>query len=443
MKFANNLDDIINAFDLEPLDGKDLEDYYYNGTMANRMGDPLESPLDELERRCTDSTESNAHLLLGHRGCGKSTELNRLRDRLREKGHPVTIIKSKEVLDILNLTYWDMMFVVSNALCTIAAERCALPDELLDRLKDFFKDIEITEEISKTEALDIHGGIEAATPKLLSVLKFFAGVRSELKTGYDRRTEIRERLKSRISDWIGYIKEIITHLAGVSKQPILIFEDLDKIPSPEAVWTIFNYGPLAQMPFPVIYTFPIDLSYDGKFNNLRDRFTPHILPLIKIRNLDGSENKQGIEIIKNIVKMRADVKRLFVPEALDLLIDKTGGLLRELFSCIDHCAFRALRRFEQDGGEARIDLTDAERTLVRLRSDLSRMIEERQYAMLNEIYWNPKAGEIIKNRNDLLELMQSRSVLEYNGERWCAVHPLIVDFLRNVGKLDCQEKKTA
>ena len=35
----------------------------------------------------------------------------------------------------------------------------------------------------------------------------------------------------------------------------------------------------------------------------------------------------------------------------------------------------------------------------------------------------------------LLELMQAGVVLEYNGRQWRNVHPLIRDFLGEIGKL--------
>lgn len=57
------------------------------------------------------------------------------------------------------------------------------------------------------------------------------------------------------------------------KSPILIFEDLDKL-NPEDAWEVFyNYAAiLSGMSFPVIYTFPIGLSYDMRFATLDSYF---------------------------------------------------------------------------------------------------------------------------------------------------------------------------
>jgi len=440
IEYADSLDKILNAFEPEPLDSADLKTYYYDGTMESRTGDEYDSPLDDLADACVRPSQHNAHLLLGHRGCGKSTELNRLRDRLKDEGYPVIIIRCITELDILALSHWDIMVVISDVLCQIADKEGCNLGELQDKLLAFFNEIETIQETSKKGSLAVEANVGLGTPgPLKPLLNLFAGLKSELKTGYERREKIRERVEKRSSEWIAYIQELnailTTSLQG--KQPILIFEDLDKIAEPEKVWHMFSYGPLAEMPFPVIYTFPIDLFYDGRFQGLEGRFKHVVLPLIKIRDQNGKQYDNGIAVIKKILERRSNIERLFTPKVLEELIIKTGGSLRELFSCIDQCASRALRRVRRTSVTtgARIELEDAQRVLTKLQSDLSRMIERRQYAMLAKIHQEPKEARAIEDKAMLLELMRSHAVLEYNRKRWCAVHPLIVDFLEELGEI--------
>ena len=440
MQFAHSLDEIINAFEPEALDGQDLADYYFDGTMESRTGDTFRSPLKNLERRCVAHTTRNANLLLGHRGCGKSTELNRLRNRFEEQGYPVRVIRCRDVLAIEALSHWDMMVVISDALCTIAKNReCALPHSLLEKLKEFFQEVEITDETATESNSMVQAGVKAQTPDLLArVLKLFVRAEGDLKRSSERRKTIREKLDHRATDWMDMIKEITVHLESklAGKQPILIFEDLDRAPL-DKVWEAFSYGQLADMPFPVIYTFPINGFYDGRFHGLESTFTPDVLPMIKTQNKGGGRNDEAIEVIRRIVDKRSAIDALFHPDALTLLIEKTGGSLRDLFECIISCSFRALDRAELTGDnqETRIEVEDAEEALKELRSKLSRWIVKPQYAMLREIYQSAPAKETISDSDELLKLMQSGAVIEYNGDRWCAVHPLIVDFLKNVGEL--------
>jgi hypothetical protein len=42
---------------------------------------------------------------------------------------------------------------------------------------------------------------------------------------------------------------------------------------------------------------------------------------------------------------------------------------------------------------------------------------------------------MIEDKPMLLEMMQGLIVLEYNGDRWHDLHPLIEDFLKEQGEL--------
>jgi hypothetical protein len=238
-------------------------------------------------------------------------------------------------------------------------------------------------------------------------------------------------VKKSAAQWVGYMKEVSDHITQSlkGKQPIVIFEDLDKL-SPDKAWEIFS-NPLSQMPFPVIYTFPIDLSYSPKFAGLEASFNNNIqiLPMIKIRTLDGSSYQDGIDAIINIVGKRADLS-LFDDKVLTFLVEKTGGVLRDLFKCITRAAGRAENR-----KSAKIDMEDAKVATNLLRSSLTRRIETKNYDLLKNISKNAKHKREIEDKAMLLEMMQGLIVLEYNGDRWNALHPLIEDFLKEQGEL--------
>ena len=76
MKYANQISEIINAFSPEPLKIEQMNEFYCKDTMEYRMSDKYSSPIEDIFDICQEEGEYNAFLLLGHRGCGKSTELN-------------------------------------------------------------------------------------------------------------------------------------------------------------------------------------------------------------------------------------------------------------------------------------------------------------------------------------------------------------------------------
>ena len=432
MKYANTLNDFALAFDPNALYGENLSKFYYPGTMPIRMNDENESPMNDIFNACLRNNHQNAHLLLGHKGCGKSTELNVLKKRLEDSGCKVSVIQCLIEADLMGVAYWDLLILLGKHLCEIAKEAgCVLPDTLMDNINDFWKEKESTEIIEDAGELKIKGEASAGTPKIVKLLQFFVALSGELKYGYNQRDTIREKVKKSAAQWIGYMTEvsdyITQHLHG--KQPIVIFEDLDKL-SPEKAWEIFS-NPLSQMPFPIIFTFPISLSYDPKFAGLEASFSNNvqILPMIKIRKQNGSADKDGVGIIKNIIEKRADLS-LFDEDALIFLIEKTGGILRDLFGCITKAASRA-----EDRQAAKIEMEDARSATIRLRSLLTRRIETKNYPLLKNIYNGGKYKNQIEDRAMLLEMMQGLIVLEYNGDRWHDLHPLIEDYLKEQGEL--------
>lgn len=87
MEYANQISEMINAFSPAPLQMDQMERFYCKGTMEYRTSDKYDSPIEDIFDACQTLGESAAFLLLGHRGCGKSTELNRMSQRLISRGY--------------------------------------------------------------------------------------------------------------------------------------------------------------------------------------------------------------------------------------------------------------------------------------------------------------------------------------------------------------------
>jgi len=436
MEKAENLGAMLRAFALEPL-MEDSLSFYYDKTMASRTGDEHSSPLEDLFDDCTTSYSTNAHLLLGHRGCGKSTELNNLKRRFEKYEQPVCIIDSNIETDLFQINHWDIMLLITYGLCKIAEEKNAdIPDGTLENVLAYLKqDVDITETKNKSASAEISGGAEVKTPPLINILiELFAYLKSNLKVSVETRTTIRTKMEKRASEWVRYTEEISNYIADKceGKRPIIIFEGLDKIPDPRKIFDLLSFSALAQMPFPVIYTFPISQFYSSEFAKLSGLYRHHVLPMIKVKNLDKSENNAGIDVIRKIVELRANPQLFESREVLEMMIKQTGGSLRHLFDCIHSAARRAARR---DAGK--IENEDAERAFSDLKHELTVQISEPDFPDLINVYTNPIYKERISNRDFLLGKMHSSVVLEYrNGERWHDLHPLIAEFLKKQGVIN-------
>ncbi len=427
MKYADQVSDMINAFSPDPLKIDQMKDFYCKDTMEYRMSDKYSSPMEDIFDSCQNPGELSSFLLLGHRGCGKSTELNRMTERLEKRGYPVKTITCSMDLDLFNIVYSDLFILMGEALLELADESgCRMERGLLNDILHFWTEgVEITTSKEVTEA-SLESGISAETPGILAkVLKLFAKMKTDLKFNEETRKEYRSKISIRSSEWIemlSRVSELITKKLG-GKRPIIIFEDLDKL-NPEDAWKVFyQYAAvLSGMTFPVIYTFPIGLSYDARFSAMESYFVTKTLPMIKIETIDGWPFEDGIAVIREIVEKRADL-RLFEDKVLEELIQYTGGSLRDLFHAINAAAKRAERR----SSEA-ISMEDADRALEELKTSLTRRIEKKDYSFLLNIYQGNK--ELIEDKEMLLRMLQASVVLEYNGKRWHNVHPLVIRFLK-------------
>ena len=418
---------MFNAFSLEPLKIDQMNQFYCSDTMEYRMSDKYSSPMDDIYDVCMEEDSHNAFLLLGHKGCGKSTELNRLSERFISNDYPVKTVVCSKDLDLFNIVYSDLFILMGEALLGIAEEvGCNIERDILEKIMKFWR--EGSETITALEMTETSAkmGVGMETPEFLSaVLKVFAKLRADLKYNEEIRREYRQRISVRSSEWMELLRQVAGEIKRKTdgKSPIIIFEDLDKL-NPEDAWKVFyNYAAvLSGMSFPVIDTFPIGLSYDARFAAMESYFITKTLPMIKIETIEGEPYEEGIDIIKKIVEKRANLE-LFDNRVLENLIHYTGGSLRDLFHAINASAKRADRRESNV-----ISMEDAERALEELKTSLTRRIEQKDYAFLLNIYSGNK--ELIEDKEMLLKMLQASVVLEYNGKRWHNVHPLVVRFFK-------------
>ena len=430
MEYANHVSEIINAFSPAPLTMGQMDKFYCKNTMEYRTSDRFYSPIEDIFDSCRNPEERNAFLLLGHRGCGKSTELNRMSQRLISQGYPVKTVACGVDLDLFNIVYSDLFILMGEALLGIAEELgCKLKKDILDDIMSFWAEGTETAVSKEAAAIDLEAGMSVENGGIFKgLLNIFARIKTDLKFNEEIRKEYRRKISVRSSEWIkilGCVSEEITGKTG-GKRPIIIFEDLDKL-NPEDAWKVFyNYAAiLSGMAFPVIYTFPIGLSYDARFSAMESYFVTKSLPMIKIDTIEGEPYQEGREVIKEIVKKRAS-QELFEKDVLEKLIQYTGGSLRDLFHAINASAKRAQRRDSES-----VSMEDAERALEELKTSLTRRIEEKDYNFLLNIYKGNK--ERIEDKGMLLKMLQASVVLEYNGKRWHNVHPLVVDFFVEQG----------
>jgi predicted AAA+ superfamily ATPase len=107
-ELANTLKTAFRVCNVEPLQGESLEKYYID-LCAVRKTEAIEGVNTVLD--FCDAGEFCTILFTGHRGCGKSTELKRIKQRW-ETDYLVVYLEVDEESDINDIDYTDLYLIV-------------------------------------------------------------------------------------------------------------------------------------------------------------------------------------------------------------------------------------------------------------------------------------------------------------------------------------------
>jgi len=409
-----------------PLEGKQLDEEtgFYVDTIKARTGNPIKSPIEDIFDDCTMGSYNFIHLLLGHRGCGKSTELNKLVIKFVKEGFAVRKIDCQAETNFASVEVEDILILISNALLEICDEKkIKINQSDIEKLNYFFAPTEEQITTGEESEIGISGG---AGLSLSRIIKLSAEIKSQIMNTAKKITTIRKNVINHFAEWNECIDNIIEKIKEKDNQkyPIIIFENFDKIVPVENAIKIFGKGYLEKIRTYIIYTFPISLSYSEAFGTIEQYASPHFLPMIDVKTQDGEKNETGYEAIEKIIEKRAELN-LFEEGTIDALIEKTGGSLRDVFKCIE----LALRYTDRKGMD-KVSMEEVNMALNEEKSVLSRRIEKDDYKLLKKIH-EAKTKTIIEDKSKMLGFLEAHVVLEYNGERWHDLHPLIYDFLKD------------
>jgi len=422
---------IIRNFSSAPLLGDRLDEKtgFYVDTIAARTGSLYKSPIENIFKDCTTEYVYFIHLLLGHRGCGKSTEINKLEIRLKESGFAVRKIDCQTEANLATIEVEDILIFISNSLLDICKEKnININPKDVEKLKYFFdpKEEVTISKINKTVGVDGDGGMNL---NFLKIINLSAKLKGQIMGSSDTITTVRRNLINSFDDWNICIGNIVEKIKEKDNQryPIIIFENFDKIRPTERVIDMFSRGYLDNIRTPVVYTFPISLTYSEKFGIIEQYVARHFFPMIDVKTRDGEKNETGYKAMREIIEKRAG-RDLFEEEAINLLIEKTGGCLRDIFNLI----IQALRYTDRQSKD-KVSLKEASWALEEEKSSITRRITMNDYPALREIY---KTKTEIENKDTMLRFLEAHVVLEYNGKRWHDLHPLIYDFLKENKRID-------
>lgn len=438
---ATQLSDIFTHFTNEPVQIGKLNNLYVSA--VNGRGD---DPTKEMQVRLKYSERPVKILFAGYRGCGKSTELNKLQSDIQTQ-FSVLNYSIMDESDPINLTYIELFIITMEKLFALAAkENLSVSDKYLKSIQGWVATKEIQEIKDNFIGADAELGSETQAT-IPWFQKFFFKLKLVGKTSKNFKEVLKQNVEPRLSELIFHCNALIQEIRVSGKKRglkdvLIIIEDLDKIPIDRAESLFFNYASqLVQLNSSVIFTFPITLLYNQKFNIIRQYFDYDFeLPMIKVNNKDGSKNENGRKILREIVERRMNLGLFETSNDLETLIGFSGGCLRDLFRMILESASNAMIM-----ENAKITAQDVQKGVQRLKNDYANTISDNRKADKTFISAKDYFDTLVKVSKDtskhpenteiLLDLRQNLCVLGYNSENWCDVHPLVKDILKDRGLL--------
>jgi hypothetical protein len=378
-----------------------------------------------------------AQLFTGHRGSGKSTELLRLQARLEEADYVVLYFEADDDLDLNDLEYTDLLLSIARRVASdLKPKSIDLPEDLLKSVADWFSETLYTEEqrreIDRELAAEAKLGL--GLPETLPlVARLLARVTGQIKTGRAIKTEIRRRLDPQISQLIGNLNLLLdaahARIRRQGKQGlVLLIDNLDRIvfrdlgdgrTTHHALY-VEHGEQLRALHCHLVYTVPISVMYSDRATAVTAIFPDYqVLPMLKVRNRDGSDYPPGLGYLRDILASRMDLEVLFTPDAVDYLCRASGGHPRDLMILVRYACTYAPR----DVWPRPITLEVLKRAEARLVAEYSRMIPEDHFPLLARVH----LLKTVQNDDAHERMLYNLSVLEYVNDAppWHDVHPAV------------------
>ncbi|HRI66171.1 MAG TPA: AAA family ATPase [Polyangium sp.] len=365
------------------------------------------------------------HLLSGHSGSGKSTEMRWLarclqRERVGDERvlYPV-FIQIDNYLNELDIQIPEFLTAIITAL--LEDVRVGQYLLTLDMVQRFWKDLQ---QWVKGLGVTLESEIPLGIVKLKGTFRMWPGFQKSYREENDKYVK---RLLETLSDLIIRAREILTE-QGTHDLLIMIdkLDRIERLPLGDNTGrTRHDLFYLEQLPsiqgIPVHFVLTVPVTPHFAQNRLRQVFHSLdnvILPMVAVRERKTMEQPfpRGIEALTRLLGRRVSLSETFADtEALHFAIYESGGCLRDLFHLVSEAAInkQALKLTTAD-----IEVIVKENT-----NNMERLLQGRGF--LRDLHHIVKTGSFPEGFNDETKqwLLYNLVVIEYNGETWYDVHP--------------------
>jgi Ni2+-binding GTPase involved in maturation of urease and hydrogenase len=359
-------------------------------------------------------------LLFGHIGCGKTTELLHLSEKLRA-GRQLYVVNVDVLneLDRNNLQYADaLMALAKGLLATLAVDNVSLEDGATRGLEQWFAEHVKTEDRAKELVAQLETSVksEIGIPFLA---KLFAGFTAAAKTNATYKDSLRIVIRNTFTQFAdafnAFLRSAEASLrdSGKGQRILFVVDSTDKLSSEDTKrFFVDDAEQLLAIEALMLYTAPLSLKYDGIPLGKVDDI---VLPVIKLKERNGSAYAAGCNAMRSMLLRRADQSVFSDPALIDKIVEFSGGHPRELLRLLKLCCEFA----EGD----KIDPAAVTSAIKALASDYRRFLEPEDYVLL--VQMDRESEQHGGNNERTRRLLYRLALIEYNDGGWRRSHPVV------------------
>lgn len=387
----------------------------------------------ELQRTITilaGDEPTSCQLFTGHIGCGKSTELLRLKAELEQQGFHVVYFESSQDLDTADVDVSDILLAIARQVSeSLEAIQISVKPSYFNNLFAEISDFLQT-------PIDISAQAE---------LSFMIGkITAQTKASPKLRNQLRQHLEPRTNGILGAINQELLEPAREKLQKqgkkglVVIVDNLDRVDNtlkpggrtqPEYLF-VDRGEQLNQLKCHVVYTIPLVLLFSNSLGPLTNRFgvDPKVLPMVPIQLRDGADCSEGLALLRQMVLTRAfpaaDAAQQLqlIPhvfdssDTLERLCRVSGGHVRNLLMLL----YRCLQRDDPP-----LSRNCLEAVIRQRRDELVNTIDNEEWELLRHVGQHKS----VRGEDRYQTLIRSMFVFEYrdhNGS-WFDINPILAD----------------
>jgi hypothetical protein len=430
----------------KPLVVGENEDQQYYIDFSSVRGTKI---IASLKRTITliSPDEPTCQLFTGHIGCGKSTELLKLKSELEQQGFHVVYFESSQDLDLADVDVTDILLSIAGQVSdSLEAIKIKLKPSYFANLF-----IEIAEFLQTPIELNADAELSIGIGKITA----------KTKESPKLRRRLREYLEPRTAGILESINQQLLEPATAELKRrgqaglVVIVDNLDRVdirPLPsgrsQPEYLFIDRGEqLRKLKCHVVYTIPLALTFSNDCETLKNRLggglSPKILPMVPVRRRNGAECQEGMELLRQMVLVRAFpnetlarqqelIPKIFDHfDTLDRLCRISGGHVRNLLGLLFDC-------LRQDNPPICRDCLDS---VIRERRDyLTASITDDEWELLFQVV----RQQTVRGDTQYQTLLRSMLVFEYRDRdgTWFGVNPALEETQKFQSWLNHSDQKT-